>query len=200
MEMVKVKICGLMRHQDVEAVNAARADFAGFVFAPSRHQVTLATALELRAHLNPDIPAVGLFVNESVTDILATYRAGAIDIAQLHGKGTPAEIARLQAAGLNVIQVFERQAIDTTSKADYLMVDSGKGSGQVLDWQPIPPLAQPLILAGGLTPTNVGRASRIVNPDIVDVSSGVETDQIKDPVKINAFIKNAREEVVLWQN
>ncbi|GHP13379.1 N-(5'-phosphoribosyl)anthranilate isomerase [Lentilactobacillus fungorum] len=195
--MVKVKICGLMRPQDIEAVNTAGADFAGFVFAPSRHQVTLATALALRAHLSPAIPAVGVFVDESVDDILAAYQAGAIDIAQLHGKSTPKEIAKLQAAGLKVIQVFERQAIDPTSRADYVMVDSGKGSGQVLDWQPMPHFSQPLILAGGLTPANVGQASRIVNPDIVDVSSGVETHQMKDPIKINAFIKNAREEYVL---
>jgi phosphoribosylanthranilate isomerase len=81
MKMVKVKICGLMRPQDIEAVNTAGADFAGFVFAPSRHQVTLATALALRARLNPAIPAVGVFVDESVDDILAAYQAGAIDIA-----------------------------------------------------------------------------------------------------------------------
>lgn len=195
--MVKVKICGLMRLQDIQAVNAAEADFAGFVFASSRHQISLTTALQLRQHLNRNIPTVGVFVNESADDILASYHAGAIDIAQLHGKSTPAEIARLQAAGLKVIQVFERQSIDLTSQADYLMVDSGKGSGQVLNWQAIPEIDRPLILAGGLTPTNVNRAVRIVHPNIIDVSSGVETNQLKDPTKITKFIKNAKEEVVL---
>lgn len=195
--MVKVKICGLMRLQDIQAVNAAEADFAGFVFAPSRHQISLTTALQLRQHLNRNIPTVGVFVNESADDILASYHAGAIDIAQLHGKSTPAEIARLQATGLKVIQVFERQSIDLASQADYLMVDSGKGSGQVLNWQAIPEIDRPLILAGGLTPTNVNQAVRIVHPDIVDVSSGVETNQLKDPTKITEFIKNAKEEVVL---
>ena len=80
--------------------------------------------------------------NEPVTEILAIYRAGAIDVAQLHGKSTPTEITQLQQTGFKVIHVFERQAIDLTSMADYLMVDSGKGSGQLLN-KAIPTSADP---------------------------------------------------------
>ncbi|AFS01283.1 phosphoribosylanthranilate isomerase [Lentilactobacillus buchneri] len=195
--MVKVKICGLMEPADIQAVNEAQADFAGFVFAKSRHVVSLATALALQTHLNPNIQKVGVFVNESIADILAIYQAGAIDIAQLHGKSTPEEIAELQRAGLKVIQVFERQAIDPKSTADYLMVDSGKGSGQSLNWQAVPHVDRTMILAGGLTPDNISQAIQIVQPDIVDVSSGVESDGKKDPNKIMNFIKNAKEEYVL---
>lgn len=195
--MVQVKICGLMKQADIQAVNDAAADFAGFVFAPGRHQVSLTTALKLRAGLAPNIQAVGVFVNESIDEILAIYQAGAIDIAQLHGKSTPDEIKILHAAGLKVIQVFERQSIELNSRADYLMVDSGKGSGQILNWQNIPHVDRPLILAGGLTPININQAIQLVNPTVVDVSSGVETNGVKDPDKIMNFIKNVKEEIVL---
>lgn len=195
--MVKVKICGLMKPDDIQAVNEAQADFAGFVFAPSRHYVSLETALSLQAKLNPEIQKVGVFVKESVAEIIAIYQAGAIDIAQLHGKSTPEEIAELQDAGLKVIQVFERQSINDQSSADYLMVDSGKGSGRTLDWESIPHTNRIMILAGGLNPNNVRHAVDVVNPDIVDVSTGVETNGQKDPAKIMNFIKNAKEEYVL---
>ncbi|GAA2981731.1 phosphoribosylanthranilate isomerase [Lentilactobacillus parakefiri] len=195
--MVKVKICGLMKPEDITAVNEAHTDFAGFVFAKSRHVISLATALALQTHLNPSIQKVGVFVDESVAEILAVYRAGAIDIAQLHGRSTPEEVAKLQHAGLKVIQVFEHQSIDPKSTADYLMVDSGKGSGQTLNWQAISHINRPIILAGGLTPNNVSQAIQVVHPDIVDVSSGVEANGQKDPAKIQDFIKNTKEEYVL---
>ncbi|WP_270766793.1 phosphoribosylanthranilate isomerase [Lacticaseibacillus rhamnosus] len=197
--MVKVKICGLMHSEDILAINAAQADFAGFVFAPGRHQVTLEQAVALRKLLHPDIQPVGVFVHESVADILAIYQAGAIEIAQLHRTSTPTEIKQLQHAGLQVIQVFERQAIDLNSPADYLMVDSGKGSGQLLNLVAIPHIMRPLILAGGLTPENVARAIQIVHPTIVDVSSGVETAGHKDAHKIYQFTQNAKEEI-LYEN
>lgn len=193
--MVMVKICGLMRPEDILAVNAAGADFAGFVFAAGRHQVTLDQALSLRKLLNAAITAVGVFVDEPINAILAAHQAGAIDVAQLHGHSTPTEINQLQRAGLQVIQVFERQNIDLTSPADYLMVDSGKGSGQLLDLSAIPHIDRPLILAGGLTPQNVSQASQIVHPTIVDVSSGVETAGHKDAGKIRQFTQNAKEEI-----
>lgn len=195
--MVKVKICGLMKPDNIQAVNEAQADFAGFVFAPSRHYVSLETALSLQTELNPEIQKVGVFVKESVAEIIAIHQAGAIDIAQLHGKSTPEEIAELQDAGLKVIQVFERQSINDQSSADYLMVDSGKGSGQTLNWESIPHTNRTMILAGGLNPSNVRHAVDVVNPDIVDVSTGVETNGQKDPAKIMNFIKNAKEEYVL---
>ena len=108
--MVLVKICSLMHSEDILAVNTAGADFAGFVFAPGRHQISLEQALSLKQLLHPKIKTVGVFVNEPVAEILAIYQAGAIDVAQLHGKSTPTEITQFQQAGLKVLQVFERQA------------------------------------------------------------------------------------------
>ncbi len=195
--MVQVKICGLMRNEDALAVNQAGADFAGFVFAPSRHQINIEQALKLRRIINPSIPTVGVFVNETVDQILKVYHSGAIKIAQLHGKSNPAMIGLLQVAGLKVIQVFERKNIDLTSRADYLMTDSGKGSGQTLTWREFPSSRTPLILAGGLNPSNVEEAIRIVKPDIVDVSSGVETDGKKDEHKIISFVDTVKKGVKL---
>ncbi|MCI1892700.1 MAG: phosphoribosylanthranilate isomerase [Schleiferilactobacillus harbinensis] len=190
--MMKVKICGLMTPSDVAAVNTTSADFAGFVFAPGRHQITAATAQDLRQQLHPEIQTVGVFVHESINDILAIYRTGAIQIAQLHGGVDNEKVQALQAAGMQVIQVFVQQAIAADSPADYVMVDSGQGSGQTIDWSPLPTVHQPTILAGGLTPANVATAIQITRPAVVDVSSGVETDHHKDIQKIQAFVTNAK--------
>ena len=195
--MVLVKICGLMSPKDISAVNVGQADFAGFVFAPSRHQITLKDALRLKSLLNPEIRTVGVFVNESVKTILRFYKAGAIDLAQLHSKPNPDKIKKLQRAGLKVIQVFENRSIDVSCRADYLMVDSGKGSGRLLNLKAIPHINRPLILAGGLNGQNIHQAISVASPAVVDVSSGVETAGQKDPKKIKQFIKKAKEKVIL---
>ncbi|MEE6716611.1 phosphoribosylanthranilate isomerase [Schleiferilactobacillus harbinensis] len=190
--MTKVKICGLMTPADVAAVNTTAADFAGFVFAPGRHQLSASTAQALRRLLDPRIQSVGVFVHETVAEILAIYRTGAISIAQLHGPADAAMIRTLQSAGLQVIQVFINQPLDPASPADYVMVDSGQGSGKTLTWTALPATAQPTILAGGLQPANVAAAITLARPDIVDVSTGVETDGHKDRQKIQAFVRTAK--------
>lgn len=184
-----------MSPKDALAVNEAHADYAGFVFAPSRHQISLTTAYTLKKLLDATILTVGVFVDEPVDVILDLYKTGIIDIAQLHGQSDTDEIAALQAAGLKVIQVFEKQTINLHSKADYLMVDSGKGSGKLLNLNEVPHINRPLILAGGLRPDNVQQVIRIARPTIVDVSSGVETKQKKDPKKIIQFVQNAKKEI-----
>lgn len=183
-----------MTPDDITAVNVAQPDFVGFVFAPGRHQIYPQTARNLKSLLQSSIKTVGVFVEESVTDILEIYKAGSIDIAQLHRPSTGTEIKQLQRAGLKVIQVFEQRPIDSQSPADYLMADSGKGSGRLLSLNDVPHLKRPFILAGGLNPDNVQQAIQTVQPTIVDVSSGVETNQKKDVQKIIQFVKHAKEE------
>ena len=187
--MVKVKICGLMTAKDVAKVNYAQPDLAGFVFAKGRHQIDLQTAQNLRQKLAPRIKAVGVFVDESFALIQAAYQTKAIDLVQLHGPENRVLTQRIQADGIPVIQVFEQ--LDLTSPADYLMVDSGQGSGKTLAWYSFPQVDKPIILAGGLTPDNVQRAIQLTGADIADVSSGVETNQQKDLQKIKQFIENA---------
>lgn len=181
-----------MAPADILAVNEAHADYAGFVFAPRRHRISSTTADTLKKLLDPAILTVGVFVDEPVDIMIELYKTGIIDIAQLHGKREIDDITKLQTAGLKVIQVFEKQSIDLHSKADYLMVDSGKGSGKLLNLNEVPHIKRPLILAGGLKPDNVQQAIRIAQPTIVDVSSGVETKQKKDPKKIMQFVQNAK--------
>lgn len=186
--MTQIKICGLMRPQDAEAVNQFQPDFAGFVFAKSRRQLSLDTALQFRAIIDPHIPTVGVFVNAPLDEMIAAVQAGAIQYVQLHGNETEATVQALQEAGAKVFQVYQPDAAITPTSAEYTMLDSGAGSGIPLDWNRVPDASHPLILAGGLTSANVAKAIGIVHPDVVDVSSGVETDGQKDPAKIHAII------------
>lgn len=190
--MTQVKICGLMTLSDVAAVNTTTADFAGFVFAPSRHQIDIPTATLLKKHLNPQIKTVGVFVHESYETITKIYQAGLIDLVQLHQNYESNLNQRLHKDGLPIIQVFQNQSPKNQVQADYIMVDSGQGSGQTLTWQPLPTITKPLILAGGLTPENVAQAISVVQPTIVDVSSGVEVAHHKSIAKIQQFVNNAK--------
>ncbi|WP_203651428.1 phosphoribosylanthranilate isomerase [Secundilactobacillus yichangensis] len=186
--MTQIKICGLMREQDTRVVNEVHPDFAGFVFAKSRRQISLATALKFRQLLDPSIPTAGVFVNEPLENMLAIYRSGAIQIVQTHGNESEDTVKALKAAGATVFQVFKPNAEITPTAADYVMLDSGNGSGIALDWTRVPKAPRPFILAGGLTPDNVTTAIATVHPDVVDVSSGVETNGQKDPDKIRAIV------------
>jgi phosphoribosylanthranilate isomerase len=165
-KIIRIKICGLFRPQDIEIVNnlTEKPDYVGFVFAESRRRVTPEQALQLRKNLSTEITAVGVFVNESPDYMQSLVDNGVIDIIQ-----TPARVG------------------------EYLIFDSPvPGSGQVFDWSTIPETDTPFFLAGGLNPSNVAEAIRRVRPFAVDVSSGVESDGIKDEVKIKEFIRRAR--------
>lgn len=189
--MTQIKICGLMREQDTQVVNEVHPDFAGFVFAKSRRQISLATALKFRQLLDPSIPAAGVFVNEPLENMLNIYRSGAIQIVQLHGNESEDTVKALKKAGATVFQVFKPDAEITPTAADYVMLDSGNGSGITLDWSRVPKAPHPFILAGGLNPDNVSTAITAVHPDVVDVSSGVETNGQKDADKIRAIVATA---------
>lgn len=186
--MTQIKICGLMREQDTQVVNEVHPDFAGFVFAKSRRQISPATALKFRQLLDPSIPTAGVFVNEPLENMLNIYRSGAIQIVQLHGNEPEETVKALKEAGATVFQVFKPNAKITPTAADYVMLDSGNGSGIALDWTRVPKAPHPFILAGGLTPDNVTTAINTVHPDVIDVSSGVETNGQKDPDKIRAIV------------
>lgn len=191
--MVKVKICGLMTPKDITIVNATHPDYAGFVFAGGRHQISLKQARTLRKQLDPAIVSVGVFVNAPLDTMLAAVTQHIISIVQLHGNEPEAVVEMLQERGAKVIRVFkgDRDYLPATS-ADYVMVDAGAGSGQKLNWQRIKHPNQPLFLAGGLTPENVTQAVNIVHPFAVDVSSGVEGNHGKDRKRVASFIASVR--------
>lgn len=202
-DRVRIKICGLRREADIDAVNEAGPDYAGFVFAPSRRQVTPQQAHRLRARLRPDIPAVGVFVNAAEADILALLRAGVIDMAQLHGQEDEAAVRRLKAlSGKPVIRAVQVKgaadiAASLDSAADWLLLDSGAGSGFPFDWTLAARCARPYFLAGGLHAGNLRQAIERLHPFAVDVSSGVETGGVKDREKIAGAVALVRQ--IHWQ-
>jgi len=188
--MVKTKICGLFRPQDIETVNLERPDFVGFVFAESRRRVTPKQAYALRKQLSPGIVPVGVFVDEAPENILSLVSQGVIEMIQLHGSEDEAYIKQLKSlGGLPVIKANG----PADSEADYLLFDGiVPGSGQTIEWASLRHVGRPFFLAGGLSPENVVEAIRVANPFVVDVSSGVESGGVKDPQKIHEFIKRVK--------
>ena len=191
--MTKIKICGLRRLRDIEDVNAARPDFAGFVVEVpgSRRSGDKRELRELAGRLEEGILSVGVFVNAPPELVAELLEEGTLDLAQLHGQEDEiymAELRRLTEKPL--IQAFSiqtgqdaEQALE--SRADYLLLDQGRGgTGQTFDWSLLPEINRPFFLAGGLGEENLERAIRQVRPWAVDLSSSLETDGQKDPEKI----------------
>ncbi len=201
--MTKIKICGLYRPEDVEYVNEALPDYAGFVidFPKSHRSVTPEKAHELSRRLSREITPVGVFVNEPVDTVADLYFSGTIKIAQLHGDEDEAYIAALRRAapGLGIWRAFKlSSAADTAaanaSTADMVVLDNGQGTGESFDWDIIEGVTRPYILAGGLTPETIPAAIARLRPFGVDISSGVETDRVKDFCKIKAAVRAAGKE------
>ena len=199
---VAVKICGLREPRGLDAAIAAGADFVGFVFAPSRRRVTPEEAAALRRRVPPRGPAtVGVFVDEPPATVRAVADVVGLDFVQRCGAEPPeADWGRPVLRAIRLRRRVPWRRLETwTSRGARLLVDSFTpgafgGSGELGNWAVAARLAQrqPILLAGGLRPENVGAAIAAVRPWGVDVSSGVETDGEKDPAKISAFIAQAR--------
>lgn len=199
--MTKIKLCGLSRLCDIEAVNELKPEYAGFVFAQkSKRYVTPQKAAELKQLLSPEIQAVGVFVNEAVEKIADLLNRGIIDVTQLHGNENEDYIRQLRLlSDKPIIKAFriktESDIIDAEQcSADHILLDSGAGTGNVFDWQMIQNIQRPYFLAGGLGIHNVENAVRQLSPYAIDVSSGIETDGLKDKTKMAAFIAAVRKE------
>ncbi|SNU06870.1 phosphoribosylanthranilate isomerase [Lachnospiraceae bacterium] len=201
----KIKICGLKRIEDIEMANALHPDYIGFVFADFSHRyVDKETAVTLKSRLDPEIQAVGVFVNEDVHFVAELMNEGVIDIAQLHGSEDNDYIAELRSllkpadASIKIIRAFNINKISSISEieesaADLVLVDSGTGSGDTFDWSKLDEIKRPYLLAGGLSPDNIREAVSALHPYGVDVSSGVETNKLKDPEKMRRFVELVRE-------
>lgn len=198
--MTRIKICGLRRPEDIGAVNGLQPEFIGFVFFPgSKRYVEPEEARDLKAGLAPGIKAVGVFVDEEPETVARLLEEGIIDIAQLHGHEDEAYLAGLrQLTDKPLIKAFRiRSAEDAlqaqASSAEAILLDAGAGDGKTFDWNWLAAVTRPYFLAGGLNPENVSRAVEKLHPYAVDVSSGVETDGVKDLFKMRAFVRAVRE-------
>ena len=199
--MTKIKCCGLPREEDIAAVNDLGVDYAGFVFAPeSKRYVTPQRARALKEKLADHVVAVGVFVDEDAQRVAGLIDEGIIDMAQLHGHEDSAYIRKLRSlTDAPIIQAFviasnQDVARAQASDADYVLLDAGRGHGQTFDWRLIEKIDRPYFLAGGLTPENVGKAVDTRNPFAVDVSSGIETEGLKDETKMAAFVAAVRKD------
>ena len=199
--MTKIKLCGLSRQCDIETANQLLPEYIGFVFAPkSKRFVPKEKAKKLRQALDPVVQAVGVFVNEKAETVADLLSSNIIDIAQLHGSEDENYIKRLRLLTEKpIIQAFKIETesdIDkaNNSPADFVLLDSGAGTGAVFDWKLIQNIKRPYFLAGGLGLDNVETAVETLSPYAVDVSSGIETGGLKDKHKMAEFVAAVRKE------
>ncbi len=200
MSDAKIKICGLTRLEDIEVANALLPDYIGFVFwERSKRNVTKEQAKELKSRLDSRIKAVGVFVDAEIDFIADLVSCGIIDVAQLHGSEDEDYILQLKErlGGAEIIKAFNINKIESfdeveKSSADHIMIDSGKGSGIAFDWSKLERLERPYFLAGGLSAENISDVLESIKPFAVDVSSGVETDGLKDASKMKRFVESVR--------
>lgn len=202
--MTKVKICGLMESQHVKTAVDAGVDAIGFVFAPSRRQVTIAKAQELAKNIPPGVLKIGVFVDASQDEIEQTYREVPLDIVQFHGDESSDFIEKVGLPSIKVLSVYSDEDAKRFAhyETDFFLFDTPGtdfkgGSGKTFDWQLMKDAgvqSDKVILAGGLNADNVAQAIRTVHPYMVDVSSGVEVMRRKDDKLIRAFIKAVKDE------
>lgn len=199
--MTQIKICGLSRLCDIEFVNQYKPDYCGFIidYPKSRRNVSPEWVRCLTKKLDRAVTPVGVFVDAQPETVAELLRAGVIAVAQLHGHEDEKYIARLRelVPGSEIWKAFKvRTAADLeaarTSSADRILLDNGYGTGKAFDWTLVGDLDRPFILAGGLTPESLAEAIETLGPECVDISSGVETDGLKDPHKIRAAIAAVR--------
>ena len=215
----KIKICGISKVETILAIVDAKPDYMGLVFAPSKRQVTVDQAKTLVEELhkqytkrynngaeqsnNDEIKTVGVFVNETLDNLVSIATEANLDVVQLHGDEDEAFIQSLkERTNVEVWKAVQiRSAADAEawidSSADMLLFDAYHkdergGTGEVFDWSCLDEFERPFMLAGGIDSTNVARAIRTVRPYGIDISSGIETEGVKDNEKIKAFTNIVR--------
>ena len=201
--MTKIKICGLTRIQDIEYVNEALPDFIGFVFANSRRRVSIDTAIQLKNLLDCRIKAVGVFVNENISSIKQLCQSNVIDYVQLHGDEDEEYLANLsQQISKPIIKAIRVKDLSSILAAqqlscEFLLLDTFSdkeygGTGKTFDWTLAGDVTKPFFLAGGLNSCNAKAAIDCSKPYCLDVSSGVETNGVKDRSKIIDIVSLVR--------
>lgn len=198
--MTKIKICGLYRTEDIDYVNEAKPDYAGFIihFPKSHRNLSIDEVGRLTRRLDESITSVGVFVDEDADTVISAMKQNVIRMAQMHGHESADYIRRVkEAAGKPVIKAFTVRSADDVreaelSPADYILLDYGKGEGKPFDWRLLDGLERPYFLAGGVTAENLPQILTDIRPWAVDISSGVETDKVKDREKIARVVELVR--------
>ncbi len=205
-----IKVCGLRRTEDIEYANELHPDYVGFIFAPSKRQVSKEFAVQLNSKLNSKIKTVGIFVNEELDTVLDISETVKLDVIQLHGDEDKDYISQLKeklkqrditVEVWKAIRVKNKESLEGILDIDVegLLLDTYSkdaygGLGECFNWDIVSDLnsTKKIILAGGLDETNIICAKSTVKPDIIDVSSGIETDGFKDYEKMKRFIEKGR--------
>jgi phosphoribosylanthranilate isomerase len=195
--VTKIKLCGLTRTADIEVANKLLPDFVGFVFyEKSKRYISPNDAAILKNLLDKKISAVGVFVNEKIETVAEIAKI--LDFIQLHGNEDENYISQLRNfTGKKIIQAFKIKTADDlqpakNSRADFILLDSGAGTGEIFNWQLLKNFERQYFLAGGLNVENVSDAVKILKPFAVDVSNGIETNGIKDAAKMKKFVNLIR--------
>lgn len=198
-----VKICGITSLEAAVVAEKMGADLIGFVFASSRRKISVSQAARIARSVSK-VGKVGVFVNSPLAEVKEIAEVCKLDFVQLHGEESPDYCRNV---GVPIIKAFQvGEYFDVSQIADYdverilldtLVADQVGGTGKVFDWQQgaalIAQIRQPVLVAGGLTSGNVGQAIRLMKPQGVDVSGGVETGGSKDSEKIRQFVQAVRQ-------
>ena len=200
--MTRIKICGLKSKQDIEYANQLKPDYVGFVFAPSSRQIDLYRAKELIKKLDKSIKKAGVFLNTPVSEVKEIAKHCNLDILQFHGDEDPAYCQSFDQEVWKGFRIKDNESLKQLAaySVDGFLLDTfvkGQygGTGKAFCWDMVSDISQDqfVILAGGLTGENVKQAIQAAHPKIVDVSSGVEINGLKDFEKMKKFIENVRE-------
>lgn len=205
MVQTKIKICGLRTPEDVRIVNRYRPDYAGFICCARFWRYVPKEDLKLLAKMiAPNIRKVGVFVDNPAEEVSSYINEGLIDDVQLHGQEDEEYIKKLRllcrkedGSDVHIIKAFRIQGPQDITRAslsssDFILLDSGQGSGKTFDWRLIRNIGRNYFLAGGLNPDNLEKAVSQYRPYAVDISSGVETDRHKDESKVKRVIEIIR--------
>ncbi|WP_301110113.1 phosphoribosylanthranilate isomerase [Sporosarcina sp.] len=200
--MTKVKICGLMKVEHVQAAVEAGANAIGFVFAPSRREVSIQQAQKLAENIPDSVLKIGVFVDASKEELQRTFKEVPLDYIQYHGDESPDFIREVGLPSIKALAIRDEEDAKQAAAydVDYFLFDTPGveykgGSGKTFDWSLLESAGVSLgqtILAGGLHAENIEEAIRQVQPYMVDVSSGVEIDRQKDTERIHTFIHRAK--------
>lgn len=202
---MQIKICGLFRDEDIEAVNAAAPDWAGFIIdVPFSHRsISASKAKDLISKLSPGIKPVGVFFNSTPEHVAEAAEIANFYAVQLHGEESEEDLAQLRrlldgrSLDCRIWKAFKVKDATTVpqaqdSSADIVLLDGGTGEGRTFNWDLCSSINRPFIVAGGLDPETIEHALNHTGAFACDLSSGVETGKLKDPAKINAAVKAAR--------